>query len=100
MPQLPTFLLPVLLTERWDASHTLPHVPPHTPLLMLSGKRDLLVPPSQMVELRRIREKNGGEVRWREFDGEHNDTFLAPGYWDEIYMWLKDMVENTSEKSS
>jgi fermentation-respiration switch protein FrsA (DUF1100 family) len=98
MPQIPRFLLPILLTERWDAAHSIPHIPPQTPVLMLSGTRDALVPPSQMKELRTLRERDG-MVRWREFDGEHNDTYLAAGYWAEVEIWLKELVDGTlSEK--
>ena len=91
MPQLPKVLLPLLLTEHWDAAKTIPHIPPSTPVLLLSGKRDQLVPPSQMVKLRELRGQ--GKMRWREFDGEHNDTFLAKGYWDEVALWLKEEIE-------
>jgi predicted esterase len=59
---------------------------------MLSGRRDALVPPAQMAELRRLREQNGGKVTWREFDGEHNDTYLAEGYWAAVESWLKEFI--------
>lgn len=93
LPQLPKFLLPLLLTENWDASKTLPHIPPYTPVLMMSGKRDMLVPPAQMQQLKALREENNGKVRFREFDGEHNDTFLAAGYWEEVGKWIREEIE-------
>ncbi|KAI9631953.1 Alpha/Beta hydrolase protein [Dioszegia hungarica] len=117
MPQIPRFLLPILLTEQWDAALSLPKIRKSTPILMLSGKKDELVPPSHMVELRRIREGGrvqeaswqeegqaanaarekkdlGGKVRWREFpSGTHNDTCLIPGYWKEIGEWIREEVE-------
>ena len=91
LPQLPRWLLPVLLTERWDATLTMPKIPPTTPMLFLSGKRDGLVPPSQMKKLKTLRGE--GMSRWREFDGEHNDTCLIPEYWEEIGKWLREEVE-------
>jgi len=90
MPQLPKALLPLLLTERWDAAKAIPHIPPQTPILFLSGLRDELVPPSQMIELKKMRE--GGRNRWREFNGQHNDTFLCSGYWKEVEDWMKEEV--------
>ena len=91
MPQLPSFLLPLLLTERWDASTCLPHISPKLPILFLSGKRDALIPPAQMARLYELR--GDGKKRWKELDGEHNDTYLAKGYWEEIGDWLKEEVE-------
>ncbi|ORX40152.1 Alpha/Beta hydrolase protein [Kockovaella imperatae] len=91
LPQLPKFLLPLLLTEQWDATLSLPHIPPSLPMLFLSGKRDALVPPAQMQELYRIR--GDGKKRWKELDGEHNDTYLAKGYWEEVGDWLHEEVE-------
>lgn len=92
MPALPQLLVSVLLSERWDASKTLPLIPAKTPILFLSGRQDGLVPPAQMKALRALREKRGGVFTWREFDGTHNDTYMAPAYWIEIAQWLQDEV--------
>lgn len=99
MPQIPRFFLPILLTEHWDASKTLPHIPSSTPILMLSGKQDALVPQTQMITLRNLR--GDGRCTWRELDGEHNDTCLTPEYWAEVKDWLAnevgvDMVHGSS----
>lgn len=51
------------------------------------------MPPSQMVELKRVREESGGKVRWRELEGGHNDTFMARGYWEEVERWLREEIE-------
>ena len=91
MPQIPKFLLPVLLTERWDSHLYLPKIRPEVPMLFLSGRRDSLVPQPQMLSLKKIREQSGGRIRWKELDGEHNDTCLAEGYWDEVKAWLKEI---------
>lgn len=92
MPQIPKFLLPILLTEHWDAHKTVPLIPSTTPILFLVGKRDTLVKAEQMVALRELR--GSGRTRWREFDGEHNDTCLQPGYWEEIGKWLGEEIED------
>lgn len=92
MPQIPRFLLPILLTEHWDAHKTVPLIPSTTPILFLVGKRDTLVKAEQMLALRKLR--GSGITRWREFDGEHNDTCLQPGYWEEIGKWLKEEIED------
>ncbi|OXG18939.1 BEM46 family protein [Cryptococcus neoformans Tu401-1] len=92
MPQIPRFLLPILLTEHWDAHKTVPLIPSTTPILFLVGKRDTLVKAEQMLALRKLR--GSGRTRWREFDGEHNDTCLQPGYWEEIGKWLREEIED------
>lgn len=62
-------------------------------MLLLSGRNDELVPPSQMKELLRLRESQGGKARWKELDGGHNDTFMAKGYWGEVEKWLREEIE-------
>jgi fermentation-respiration switch protein FrsA (DUF1100 family) len=64
-------------------------VPTTTPLLMISGSRDELVPPSQMVQLKQ-REDKKGKLRWKIVEGGHNDTFMAKGYWEEVAIWLRE----------
>ncbi|KAK8858520.1 hypothetical protein IAR55_002747 [Kwoniella newhampshirensis] len=92
LPQIPKVLLPILLTEHWDAHKTMTLIPATTPILFLAGRQDELVKPSQMIALRHLRD--GGRTRWREFDGGHNDTCLVPGYWEEIGQWLKEEIED------
>lgn len=93
MPRLPSVVLPILLTERWDSYASVSHIPTNLPVLLMSGLQDKIVPPSEMKRLRTLREKSGGKMRWKEFDAEHNDTILAKGYWEEVRDWLIDEFE-------
>jgi len=63
-------------------------VPTTTPMLMISGTRDELVPPAQMKHLKELREGMKGKLRWKMVDGGHNDTFMGKGYWEEVEAWL------------
>ena len=65
-------------------------VPATTPMLMISGTKDELVPPSQMVQLKELREAQKGKLRWKLVEGGHNDTFMAKGYWEEVELWLRE----------
>ncbi|WWC69226.1 uncharacterized protein I206_103163 [Kwoniella pini CBS 10737] len=94
LPQLPKFFLPILLTEHWDAHHTMPLIPSTTPILMIAGKNDELVKPPQMIALRHLRAENGGQVKWKELEGGHNDTCLQPPYWGIIGDWLNEEIIN------
>lgn len=110
MPYFKPFLIvPALLTEQWDATKTLPTIKPETPVLLLAGQKDELVLPVQMREIKALREKAGGKVKWVEFsNGTHSmstdpddagdgaligpcltdDTCMQPGYWDAITDFL------------
>jgi predicted esterase len=57
---------------------------------MISGNRDELVPPSQMVHLKELREEKKGKLRWKIVEGGHNDTFMAKGYWEEVALRLRE----------
>ncbi|ORY31353.1 Alpha/Beta hydrolase protein [Naematelia encephala] len=96
LPQVPTILIPILLTEHWDASASLPLIPKTTPILFMAGKKDELVAPSQMKALKALR--GDGKYTWKEFEGGHNDTCLIPQYWMEIGKWLKEEIESEEEK--
>ncbi|WOO77310.1 Protein bem46 [Vanrija pseudolonga] len=98
MPVIPKPVVSLLLSDPWDATKTLPLIPKDTPILFLSGKQDQLVPQPQMLALRKLR--GDGKYRWREFDGTHNDTYLAPAYWSEIDRWLKQEVEGEGDKEA
>lgn len=100
MPQIPQMLLPALLTERWDSHLAMAKVPVDTPLLMISGKQDELVPPRQMVQLKELRESKQGKLRWKLVDGGHNDTCMSKGYWDEIGDWLRQEIDSDTVRSS
>jgi fermentation-respiration switch protein FrsA (DUF1100 family) len=95
MPFIPLLLVRLLLSEKWDAAKTISLIPATTPMLFLSGKQDQLVPQSQMLALRALR--GDGRLRWCEFDGTHNDTYLNPGYWIEIRIWLEQEIEGGVE---
>lgn len=43
-----------LCHQKWDSASKLARVPARTPILMLSGLRDEVVPPAHMRELERI----------------------------------------------
>lgn len=98
MPVIPKPVVSLLLSDPWDATKTLPLIPKDTPILFLSGKQDQLVPQPQMLALRKLR--GDGKYRWREFDGTHNDTYLAPAYWSEIDRWLKQEIEDEGDKEA
>lgn len=93
IPALGPFLrIPGLLTERWDTYLALAKVPASTPILFMAGSKDTLVHPSEMRALRALRERHGGNYVWKEYpEGDHNSTWMAKGYWDDIAEFIRQL---------
>ncbi|KAI6157335.1 Alpha/Beta hydrolase protein [Pisolithus tinctorius] len=50
----------ILCHQKWDSASKLPLIPRETPILMLSGERDEVVPPQHMTELWEIASRRQG----------------------------------------
>lgn len=95
IPKLIPTVLPALrhvsflCHQRWDSETAIVRIQ-DTPLLFLSGALDELVPPSHMIALREIAEKNNrAKIVWKLFkDGKHNDTCQKEGYFLTIAEFL------------
>ncbi|KAG6898728.1 hypothetical protein C0993_004797 [Termitomyces sp. T159_Od127] len=85
--------------EKWDSASKVSLIPSSTPILMLSGARDDLVPQAHMralweVVARRDETKTSGgreykvgleHAKFVEFaHGGHNDTCVQTGYWSAV----------------
>ncbi|KAJ7438316.1 Alpha/Beta hydrolase protein [Mycena galericulata] len=105
LPSLVPYALPLLgpfsflCHQKWDSASKVPLIPASTPILMLSGVADELVPKEHMrtlweVVARRGETKTPGGVefskgleraKYMEFErGGHNDTCVQPGYWTAV----------------
>lgn len=86
-----------LCCEFWDSEKDITKINSDIPCLFLAGTKDEIVPPSHMKELfTLVGVKNGFERKnfrvWREFKAYHNDTIVAPGYWEVWYDFVKNHV--------
>ncbi|KAF8184836.1 Alpha/Beta hydrolase protein [Pholiota molesta] len=120
LPSLVPHAMPVLgpfaflCHQKWDSASKIPLIPATTPILMLSGARDEIVPREHMralweaVAKRGEKKKiNGSEykvglerAKYMEFEyGGHNDTCTQPGYWSAIAEFIASLRHNVSEKS-
>ncbi|KAF8664211.1 hypothetical protein AX16_000774 [Volvariella volvacea WC 439] len=107
-----------LCHQKWDSASKIPLIPATTPILMLSGIQDELVPKEHMRSLWEIVAKrgekkmqNGGReyknglerAKYMEFpDGEHNNTCVQPGYWQAVADFvasLQDLPEKSKSRS-
>ncbi|KAH8827589.1 Alpha/Beta hydrolase protein [Flagelloscypha sp. PMI_526] len=114
IPHAMPFLGPVsfLCHQRWDSASKIPKIPATTPVLMLSGKRDELIPPTMMHELWELianrgakkdgvnspEHKAGSErAKYMEFEfGGHNDTCVQTGYWAAVSEFIRSIIPEDS----
>ncbi|PCH41916.1 alpha/beta-hydrolase [Wolfiporia cocos MD-104 SS10] len=102
-----------LCHQKWDSASKISLIPPTTPILMLSGLQDEVVPPEHMRSLWELvqartggpsrSESSGGKTvhqvpsasRYAQFvefeHGAHNDTCVQPDYWTTIDKFIKSL---------
>ncbi|KAJ7675178.1 Alpha/Beta hydrolase protein [Mycena rosella] len=93
-----------LCTQKWDSAAKLPRIPARTPILMLSGGWDHVVPPMHMAALWRISRTRGGvgpvseKDRFESFaHGGHFGTFECPGYWEKVGEFVSAVTSTTTD---
>ncbi|GLB41228.1 putative serine aminopeptidase, S33 [Lyophyllum shimeji] len=120
LPSLVPHALPLLgpfsflCHQKWDSINKIPLIPATTPILMLSGVKDEIVPKEQMralweaVARRGERKTSGGKeykvglerAKYMEFEyGGHNDTCIQTGYWPAVAEFVASLgVKQPVEK--
>ncbi|KAI9070411.1 alpha/beta-hydrolase [Trametes sanguinea] len=132
LPRLVPSAFPVLgpfaflCHQKWDSASKIPSIPAETPMLLLSGVRDEVVPREHMQELwqlvqqrvpggrraggtkdeetdakdENVRHSGTGYSRFVEFErGTHNDTCVQQGYWQAVADFVAN-VESLPQPSS
>ncbi|KIM43444.1 hypothetical protein M413DRAFT_443384 [Hebeloma cylindrosporum] len=120
LPSLVPHALPALgpfsflCHQKWDSASKIPLIPATTPILMLSGAKDELIPREHMRSLWEAvakrgerRKVNGSEwkvglerAKYMEFQhGGHNDTCTQPGYWSAISDFIASLGEARQESA-
>ncbi|KAJ3558749.1 hypothetical protein NP233_g11441 [Leucocoprinus birnbaumii] len=116
LPSLIPHTLPLLSPfaflchQKWDSISKVPKIPSSTPLLMLSGLKDEIVPKEQMRKLYEAFAKRGEKTtsggkeykagveraKYLEFaDGGHNDTCVQHGYWSAVAEFIANLSPAT-----
>ncbi|KAI8842931.1 Alpha/Beta hydrolase protein [Chytridium lagenaria] len=93
-----------LCHQVWDSEVAITKIPSTIPILLLSGKKDELIPQKQMIKLTeaaktargvslKSKEEDAKGVRWVEFaNGMHNDTCVQEGYFEKIEEFWREEV--------
>ncbi|KAI5961945.1 bem46 [Candida theae] len=77
--------------QKWDSESLLSSISPKLPILLLSARKDEIVPPQHMDEIYSQLPSDCKEIV--EFENSsHNDTVLQESYWDTIHTFIRDKV--------
>ncbi|KAK9765235.1 bem46 protein, variant [Basidiobolus ranarum] len=95
IPHLMPFLSSVsfLCHQKWNSEVAIQRIA-KTPILFLSGQRDELVPPQHMRALFENAITSGGKS-FNEFNSTHNDTCLAPNYFDTVGEFWASSIDDS-----
>lgn len=98
-----------LCHQKWDSASKIPLIPATTPILMLSGAKDEIVPKDHMRALWEAVAKRGEKktpagkeyktglerAKFMEFeDGTHNDTCVQTGYWTAVADFVASLARD------
>ncbi|TEB29706.1 alpha/beta-hydrolase, partial [Coprinellus micaceus] len=105
LPSLVPHALPVLgpvsflCHQKWDSINKVPLIPATTPILMLSGMQDEIVPKEHMRALWDAVETE--RAKYMEFEeGGHNDTCVQQGYWSAIIEFVESLAGDKERRGS
>lgn len=77
--------------QTWDLESLVPLISNSIPVLMLSARKDEIVPPKHMDTIYQLMpSKNKEKINFE--NSAHNDTVLQETYWDTIHSFIKNKV--------
>lgn len=75
----------------WDLESLIPKIPADIPVLLMSARKDEIVPPSHMDQIKQL--FNSNDLTFYAYnDSLHNDTVIQPQYWDRIHEFIQKKV--------
>lgn len=75
----------------WNLEQLVPTIPANIPVLMLSARKDEIVPPSHMDKIFELLPST--DKAFHKFENSyHNDTVVQPEYWTIIHQFIIDKV--------
>lgn len=83
--------LSVFIHQVWDLEKLVGSIPPHIPLLLLSARKDEIVPPDHMDKIFTLSQSDN-KVMYKFDNSLHNDTVIQPEYWDRVKSFIQNQV--------
>lgn len=77
--------------QKWESELLVPAISPDIPVLLMSARRDEIVPPDHMDRIYQLLQSSDKTMVKYELSC-HNDTVMQPGYWDQICNFIKEKV--------
>ncbi|EMG49166.1 hypothetical protein G210_0142, partial [Candida maltosa Xu316] len=77
--------------QKWDSESLVPLISPSIPVLLLSARKDEIVPPQHMDRIYTLLKSNSKE-KYEFVDSFHNDTVMQEDYWNKIHTFIQDKV--------
>ena len=77
--------------QHWDLESLVPTIPSDIPVLLMSARRDEIVPPGHMDKIFKLL-KSTDKTFYSYKDSQHNDTVLQPLYWDRVHEFIKNKI--------
>ncbi|CAG84923.2 DEHA2A14146p [Debaryomyces hansenii CBS767] len=87
--------LAVLIHQVWDSEKLVSTIPSNIPLLMLSARKDEIVPPEHMDRIFSL-SKSDDKIMYKFENSSHNDTVIQSGYWEKIHDFVDNKVNTVS----
>ncbi|EAZ62954.2 predicted protein [Scheffersomyces stipitis CBS 6054] len=77
--------------QHWDSESLVPLIPASIPVLLLSARKDEIVPPEHMDRINAL-SKSEDKTFYTFENSAHNDTVIQPEYWNYIQVFIQDKV--------
>lgn len=74
--------------QRWELEILVPTIPVALPVLLLSARKDEIVPPAHMDRIFALL-KSDNKVMYKFEDSSHNDTVVQPQYWERVEAFVE-----------
>lgn len=86
--------LVAFIHQVWDLEKLVSSIPSDIPLLLLSARKDEIVPPEHMDRIYAL-SKSEDKVMYKFENSLHNDTVIQPGYWEKVQEFIDDKVSSS-----
>lgn len=83
--------LTFFIHQIWDLESLVPKIPAHIPVLLMSARKDEIVPPSHMDKINELLKSND-KTMYKYENSTHNDTVTQESYWERIQIFIRDKV--------